>query len=82
MKSTEKAQRLARNINDETGTLSFALKSPTLAEINPPIQIWTKPIKADALPKFLEKGARASADPFGNVMPRHARRTKKNEIVE
>jgi hypothetical protein len=77
-----KAQRLDINNISAIGRLSLALNNPTHAEISPPMQIWRKPISDDALPMFFEKGARAIADPFGNVIPRHINKMKKNEIVE
>ena len=38
---------------------------PTTAEIIPPIPIWIHPSNAEAVPAFLENGARASAAAFG-----------------
>ena len=45
--------------------LPFECNKPTTEEIIPPIPIWIKPNKADALPAFFVKGANATAAALG-----------------
>ena len=44
-------------------------KKLTIADMNPPTLICIKPIRADALPALLPKGAMESADALGYIKP-------------
>lgn len=63
------------------GRLLPESKSPTPADASAPIPICRKPIKAEALPAFLPKGASASDVACGDKMPMHERKAKKRIIV-
>ena len=54
-----------------TGILFVALSNPILAELRPATPILIIPTRADALPRFLRIGARASAIPLGDAKPIH-----------
>ncbi len=57
------------------------LKAPMPTAASAPTPIWRAPRRAEALPAFLEKGARERAAALGLVKPRQARKRKIKKIV-
>src|SRR5258708_38419772 len=57
------------------------LKAPMPTEANAPIPICIAPRRAEALPAFLEKGARDRAAALGLVKPRQAKKTKIKKMI-
>ena len=63
------------------GTAEFLTKIPTANEAKAPNPNCIAPIKADALPAFLEKGARVSPAVLGFDIPKQARNRNNMVIV-
>ena len=61
------------------GTTELLTKTPTAKDTKAPKPSCIAPIKAEALPAFLEKGARVSPAVLGFEIPRQAR--NKNNIT-
>ena len=58
----------------------LVFRNPKSNDVMAPNPICTAPIKAEALPAYFEKGAKAIADVFGAVKPTHAKIINKNKM--
>lgn len=75
------AKTVAVNITAGIGQTTFAANILIAADANAPSPICKVPIKAEALPAFFSKGARASADAFGLMKPKQAKKEAINATV-
>lgn len=62
-------------------TMEFFTKTPTAKEAKAPKPNWMAPIKAEALPAFLVKGASVSPAVLGLDMPKQAKNKNSSAIV-
>ena len=63
------------------GVAVALLKAPMPMEAMAPMPIWRAPRRAEAVPAFLEKGARERAAALGLVKPRQPRKRKMKKMV-
>ena len=68
-------------ITPAIGSAVSLCKMLTIAELNAPMPNWIAPIKAEAEPAFLVKGAIDNAEEFGKVNPWQLKKIKMRNTV-
>ena len=69
-------------ITPAIGSAVLLVRKLTIPEVNAPTANCMPPIKADAVPAFLLKGAMESADEFGNTKPWQLKKIRIKNMVE